>query len=121
VAFWILSCLDASGNRGDERLVWLCYAALNIGVVLAALHDCVRRERQLNRECRARAHVAGHIRPTAMRFGDKFDDWQAQPGAAALSRANRVHSIVAIPEMGEMLRRDARPVIGDNELCGTAG
>jgi hypothetical protein len=56
-----------------------------------------------------------------MRFGDKLDDWQAQPGAAALSRANRIHSIVAIPEMGEMLRRDARPVIGDNELCGTAG
>ena len=39
VAFWILPRLDASGARGDERLVWLCYAALNIGVVLAALHD----------------------------------------------------------------------------------
>ena len=39
VAFWILPRLDASGTRGDERLVWLCYAALNIGVVLAALHD----------------------------------------------------------------------------------
>ena len=39
VAFWILPRLDASGARGDERLVWLCYAALNVGVVLAALHD----------------------------------------------------------------------------------
>jgi hypothetical protein len=39
VAFWILPRLDASGARGDERLVWLCYVALNIGVVLAALHD----------------------------------------------------------------------------------
>jgi hypothetical protein len=39
VAFWILPRLDASGARGDERLVWLCYAGLNIGVVLAALHD----------------------------------------------------------------------------------
>jgi hypothetical protein len=39
VAFWILPRLDASGARGDERLVWLCYSALNIGVVLAALHD----------------------------------------------------------------------------------
>jgi hypothetical protein len=39
VAFWILPRLDASGNHGDERLVWLCYAALNIGIVLAALHD----------------------------------------------------------------------------------
>jgi hypothetical protein len=39
VAFWILPRLDASGARGDERLIWLCYAALNIGVVLAALHD----------------------------------------------------------------------------------
>jgi hypothetical protein len=39
VAFWILPRLDASGARGDERLVWLCYAALNAGVVLAALHD----------------------------------------------------------------------------------
>jgi hypothetical protein len=39
VAFWILPRLDASGARGDERLVWLCYAALNTGLVLAALHD----------------------------------------------------------------------------------
>jgi hypothetical protein len=39
VAFWILPRLDASGTRGDERLVWLCYGALNGGVVLAALHD----------------------------------------------------------------------------------
>jgi hypothetical protein len=39
VAFWILPRLDVGGARGDERLVWLCYAALNSGVVLAALHD----------------------------------------------------------------------------------
>jgi hypothetical protein len=39
VAFWILPRLDASGTRGDERLVWLCYGALNGGVALAALHD----------------------------------------------------------------------------------
>ena len=39
VAFWILPRLDAGGSRGNERLGWLCYAALNIGVVLAALHD----------------------------------------------------------------------------------
>jgi hypothetical protein len=39
VAFWILPRLDASGSRGNQRLAWLCYAALNIGVVLAALYD----------------------------------------------------------------------------------
>jgi hypothetical protein len=39
VAFWILPRLDAGGARGDERPVWLCYAALNSGVVLAGLHD----------------------------------------------------------------------------------
>jgi hypothetical protein len=39
VAFWILPRLDASGARGDERLAWLCYGALNAGVALAALHD----------------------------------------------------------------------------------
>jgi hypothetical protein len=39
VAFWILPRLDASGSRGNQRLAWLCYGALNIGVVLAALHD----------------------------------------------------------------------------------
>jgi len=39
VAFWILPRLDARGTRGDERLVWGCYAALNSGVVLGALHD----------------------------------------------------------------------------------
>jgi hypothetical protein len=39
VAFWILPRLDTSGSRGDERLVWWYYSALNAGVVLAALHD----------------------------------------------------------------------------------
>jgi hypothetical protein len=39
VAFWILPRLDAGGSRGDERPVWLCYAALNTGVALGALHD----------------------------------------------------------------------------------
>jgi hypothetical protein len=39
VAFWILPRLDARGTRGDERLVWGCYGALNGGVVLGALHD----------------------------------------------------------------------------------
>jgi len=39
VAFWILPRLDARGGRGDERLVWGCYVALNGGVVLGALHD----------------------------------------------------------------------------------
>lgn len=39
VAFWILPRLDAGGSRGDERPVWLCYAALNLAVVLGALHD----------------------------------------------------------------------------------
>src|SRR3954451_2861857 len=39
VAFWILPRLDARGTRGDERLAWGCYAALNLGVVLGALHD----------------------------------------------------------------------------------
>jgi hypothetical protein len=39
VAFWILPRLDARGTRGDERLVWGCYAALNGGVALGALHQ----------------------------------------------------------------------------------
>src|SRR4051794_28904419 len=39
VAFWILPRLDASGARGNERLAWICYAALNGGVVLGALYD----------------------------------------------------------------------------------
>jgi hypothetical protein len=39
VAFWILPRLDARGTRGDERLVWGCYAALNLGVLCGALHD----------------------------------------------------------------------------------
>ena len=39
VAFWILPRLDAAGWRGDERPVWLCYAALNGGVLALALRD----------------------------------------------------------------------------------
>ena len=38
VAFWILPRLGG-GSRGNERLVVLCYATLNLGVLLAALHD----------------------------------------------------------------------------------
>lgn len=38
VAFWILPRLGG-GSRGNERLVALCYATLNLGVLLAALHD----------------------------------------------------------------------------------
>ena len=39
VAFWILPRLDASGSRGDERPAWLCYVALNVGVMLAVLYE----------------------------------------------------------------------------------
>src|SRR5262245_56345456 len=39
VAFWILPRLDARGSRGDERLVWLCYGALNTGVMFGALYE----------------------------------------------------------------------------------
>jgi hypothetical protein len=38
VAYWILPRLDARGSRGDERVVWGCYAALNAGAALGALH-----------------------------------------------------------------------------------
>ncbi len=38
VAFWILPRLGG-GSRGNERLIALCYGALNLGVLLAALHD----------------------------------------------------------------------------------
>jgi hypothetical protein len=37
VAFWILPRLDAAGSRGDERPVWGCFVALNVGVTLGAL------------------------------------------------------------------------------------
>lgn len=38
VAHWILPRLGG-GSRGDERPVWLSFWALNLGVLLAALHD----------------------------------------------------------------------------------
>lgn len=41
VAFWILPRLNAAGSRGDERLAWGSYAALNSGVVLGALVSLV--------------------------------------------------------------------------------
>lgn len=34
VAFWILPRLDAGGARGDTRLVWIAYVALNSAVAL---------------------------------------------------------------------------------------
>ncbi|MEO7909714.1 MAG: hypothetical protein ABIV47_08705 [Roseiflexaceae bacterium] len=39
VAFWILPRLDARGARGNERLAWCCYAALNSAVLLGVLAD----------------------------------------------------------------------------------
>lgn len=44
VAVWIMprrvhpGIVTGSGDRGDLRLAWLCFAGLNIGVVLAAVH-----------------------------------------------------------------------------------
>jgi hypothetical protein len=40
-AFWILPRLDAAGSRGDERPVWLCFAALNCGVIAGALQGII--------------------------------------------------------------------------------
>ena len=37
VAYWILPRLDAQGTRGDERVVWGCYLALNVGATLGAV------------------------------------------------------------------------------------
>ncbi len=42
VAFWILPRLDAQNNRGNVALMWLCYPALNAGVLLASLPDPLR-------------------------------------------------------------------------------
>lgn len=44
VAVWIMPRLvhpgvvTGSGDRGDLRLAWLCYATLNVGTLLMALH-----------------------------------------------------------------------------------
>jgi hypothetical protein len=64
VAFWILPRLDAGGSRGDERLVWLCYGALNGGLVLAALHDPLRGV--LDERARAMPLVAGVLYAAAV-------------------------------------------------------
>ncbi|ABU59832.1 heme-copper oxidase family protein [Roseiflexus castenholzii] len=37
VAIWILPRLDAAGTRGALWLAWVCYGALNGGVLLATL------------------------------------------------------------------------------------
>ena len=39
VAYWILPRLDASGDRGDERVVRASALALNAGVVLGAVQS----------------------------------------------------------------------------------
>lgn len=39
VAYWILPRLDASGNRGDERVVRASALALNAGVVLGTVQS----------------------------------------------------------------------------------
>jgi hypothetical protein len=39
VAFWILPRLNATGDRGVEWPAWVCYGALNGGVLTLALRD----------------------------------------------------------------------------------
>jgi hypothetical protein len=39
VALWMFPSFSREQPRGDERLGWFTYVALNTGVVLAALHD----------------------------------------------------------------------------------
>jgi hypothetical protein len=43
VAFWILPRLDTRGSRGALWPIWLCYGALNAGVLLAALAEPLSR------------------------------------------------------------------------------
>ncbi|NJN19122.1 MAG: hypothetical protein HC822_24140 [Oscillochloris sp.] len=38
VAIWIMPRFDAAGGRGNLAWIWLCYGALNGGVLLATLH-----------------------------------------------------------------------------------
>jgi hypothetical protein len=59
VAFWILPRLDAGGSRGEERLAWLCYLALNVGVVLGALRDPLAASAGASALTRAMPVVAG--------------------------------------------------------------
>lgn len=41
VAFWILPRLTRGPARGNERLIWLAYAAFNGGVLAAAINQIV--------------------------------------------------------------------------------
>ncbi|HMO59212.1 MAG TPA: hypothetical protein PKC19_17795, partial [Roseiflexaceae bacterium] len=41
-AIWILPRLNAAGDRGDLRPVWLAYVVLNSGVLLVSLHAPLR-------------------------------------------------------------------------------
>jgi hypothetical protein len=42
VAFWILPRFGQGASRGDERLAWLAFGLLNLGVVLIAAQPVIR-------------------------------------------------------------------------------
>jgi Na+/phosphate symporter len=42
VMIWVMPRLVTTGDRGDLRPVWVCYATLNAGTVLAALYAPLR-------------------------------------------------------------------------------
>ena len=39
VAYWIMPRLDKEGSRGNEKLVWISYILLNVGVLAGSSHD----------------------------------------------------------------------------------
>ncbi len=50
-----------------------------------------------------------------MRLRDAFADGKPQSGAALLARAGAIHPVEAIQNVRQMLRRDARPGILDQD------
>src|SRR6266702_886459 len=50
--------------------------------------------------------------PTAMRLDDPLADEEAEPGAVARARARRP---VSLEDVGQIVLRDARPVVADGE------
>src|SRR5687767_2646146 len=73
--------------------------------------------REVAGEGAATAFHALDLEPPAMAVQRVLDDRQAEPGAARLARAARIHSIEALGEPRQMLRGDSGTGIAHGEVA----
>src|SRR6185436_4344688 len=78
-----------------------------------------RGDRQLEREGAPPAWLAVGPDPPAMRLDHRTRDGEPDPGPAVVARTRLVHPVKALEHVGQVLGRDTRARVGDDDVDRT--